>query len=44
MTKEQADLFEVLKLLEETFRGKETKKIDEAKSKLQQILEVSNGL
>ena len=44
ITKEQADLIEVLNLLEESFKGKETKKINEAKNRLQQILEVSNGL
>ena len=36
LTKEQLDLIEILKLLEETFRGNETKKIEEAKNKLQQ--------
>ena len=35
VTKEQADLIEILKLLKETFKGKETKKIDEAKKKLE---------
>jgi hypothetical protein len=44
ISKEQADLIEVLSLLEESFKGKETKKINEAKNRLQQILEVSNGL
>ena len=36
LTQEQADLTELLKLLEETFRGKDTKKINEAKTKLEQ--------
>ena len=44
VTKEQADLIEILKLLEETFKGKDTKIIDEAKNRLQQILETNNGL
>ena len=35
-SKEQLDLIEVLKLLEQTFAGNDTKKIDEAKNKLQQ--------
>ena len=36
LSKEQLDLIEILKLLEETFRGKDTRKIEEAKNKLQQ--------
>ena len=36
LIKEQFDLIEILKLLEETFSGNDTKKIDEAKNKLQQ--------
>ena len=36
LSKEQLDLIDMLKLLEETFAGNDTKKIDEAKNKLQQ--------
>ena len=36
-SQEQANLTELLKLLEETFKGKDTKKINEAKNKLEQI-------
>ena len=36
LTQEQTDLTEVLKLLEETFKGKDTKKINEAKNKLEE--------
>ena len=36
LAQEQLDLIETLKLLEETFTGNDTKKIDEAKNKLQQ--------
>ena len=36
LSKEQLDLIDMLKLLEETFVGNDTKKIDEAKNKLQQ--------
>ena len=44
LTKEQLDLFEILKLLEETFNGKDTKKIDEAKNKLQQNSKIKSML
>ena len=36
LTKEEMDLIEVLRLLELTFRGNDTKKVEEAKNKLQQ--------
>ena len=36
LTKEQIDLLEILTLLEETFKGNDTKKIEEAKDKLQE--------
>ena len=38
LSKEQLDLIDMLKLLEETFAGNDTKKIDEAKNK--QIMKV----
>ena len=37
LTKEDIDLINMLKLLEETFTGKNTKKIEEAKNKLEQF-------
>ena len=37
LTKEDIDLINMLKLLEETFTGKNTKKIEEAKDKLEQF-------
>ena len=36
LNQEKADLTELLKLLEETFKGKDTKKISEAKNKIEQ--------
>ena len=36
LTQEQKDLIEILKLLEETFKGKDTKKIEEAEKKLKE--------
>ena len=36
LTQEEKDLIELFQLLEETFRGKDTKRIEEAKNKLQQ--------
>jgi hypothetical protein len=38
LTKEQNDLIEILKLLEETFSSKDTKKIEEARNKLKVLL------
>ena len=36
LTKEQLDLIELFKLLEETFKGKDTKKIDESRKKIKE--------